>query len=216
MFIVVEKALDVAQNAKEHMWTQQKVYIFFVFWNKKTENAEKALDIQQNVRGHSSERNKVFIFVRFLKQKFKTIEKALATKQNWRCSKWSVRRLMHGFQHAHESCESQRKIKNLAAGKRFQQAQLAQNHYFTNVWAPSRKCIKWMDPDGVKGHKPRTQKTFKNMIDINKNNVFKQDLVTKTIICVTFGERPKSIEFGLPHHAFMRLSIFATGPERNE
>ena len=73
-----------------------------------------------------------------------------------------------------------------------------------------------MDPDGVKGHKPRTQKTFKNIIDINKNNVFKQDLVTKTIICVTFGERPKSIEFGLPRHAFMTLSIFATGPERNE
>ena len=69
MFICVQKALDVAQNAKEHMWTQQKVYIFFAFWNKKTENAEKALDVQQNVRGHSSERNKVFIFVRFLEQK---------------------------------------------------------------------------------------------------------------------------------------------------
>ena len=45
MLIFVEKALDVKQNAKGHIWTQQQVCMFIVFLNNKSENIQKALDL---------------------------------------------------------------------------------------------------------------------------------------------------------------------------
>jgi len=52
VFIFVQKALDVVQNARGHMWTHQKVYIFLVFLTQNSGSVEKALDVQQNARGH--------------------------------------------------------------------------------------------------------------------------------------------------------------------
>ena len=52
VFIFVQKALDVHQNAIAHMRSPKKYAFSLCFLSKNSESAEKALDIYQNAKGH--------------------------------------------------------------------------------------------------------------------------------------------------------------------